>query len=50
MSLRTWLAGKAMASLVIVAATGEVEGFGPSDVAQEAVDYADALIAELEKS
>lgn len=49
MSLRTWLAGKAMASLVIVAATSQKD-VEFSEVAKEAVAYADALIAELEKS
>jgi hypothetical protein len=49
MSLRDWFAGQALASLVYLGESQEVDDFGPVPMALEAYRIADAMLAEREK-
>ena len=49
MSLRDWFAGQALAPLVHLGESQEIDDFGPRQMAFEAYRIADAMLAEREK-
>jgi hypothetical protein len=44
MTLRDYFAGQALAALAPLGATGEVDDYGPRNVASDAYGYADAML------
>lgn len=47
MTTRTWLAGQALAGLIV---SNDIAGLTAKDVAEDAVSYADAVLEVLNRS